>query len=890
MTNYQYTMLQKLLIALFLCAFTSIQGQEIQHFLEKVQDYHVNNPQEKVYLHTDKPSYSAGESIFFKSYATIGVHNLFSNWSGVLYAELISPANQVVQRVTISTPMGIGIGDFALADTITEGVYRIRAYTNWMKNAGESYFFDKKIPIFNGRSDNVLTHTTYVIRDNDVLYKINLNSLSGLALSKKRISYQILEGEKIVEKKNVTSSEEGFVQIPVNNKFRKPIIKLRFENLDKSIVNKIIPTLNPFQIPVTNLFPEGGKLYKGRINNIAAKTINSQGLGVKSQVLLVQGVDTLGVLQTNELGMGAISVFLSDTAQIAATALYDDGTKSVIDVPKIYESGYSILVNNLNEKKLFAQLTLSNDLLDNKDVYFVIHHLGQILFVSKSKSNKEELVFSVDKDKLPSGVITISILNDQFHPIIERPIFHYQQQLWENKVSLNKSTFKTRDKVSVQIEVGDSADSIRIGAYSAAVIDLGKVKTAYSNEAHILSSLLLNNDIKGYIEHPNFYFEDNGSVKTSDLDYLMLTQGWLNIDWSGLQVDAKAKYQPERSLKIAGFTKKMGRSKPEPHAKVQLISTKNFLDYIDTTSNEDGYFEFNDLMFPDSIKFIISAKDAVKGKNNIDIVYEADKGFDLEDMQVPAQDRWDINTKYLDNLKSTKEFFAELERMGMKEKSILIEEVLVTARRKPKAPDYSSNLNGPGNADQVMSSEDLSTCSSLEMCLAGRLVGVYFQSGVPYNTRGNMPMQVVLDGMYIEAENISMINITDVESIEVLRNISYTSIYGSNGANGLIVITSKRGTSAMNNYVPKGILTVQPQGFKVVKDFYKPVYDVEEALKFNVDLRSSIHWEPAIVTNDKGVASFDFFTSDSKGKYLLIIEGVDLQGRILRKEMELIVD
>jgi len=882
-------MMRKLLTAVFILLCTTTQGQDIQQFLDKLQDYSLQNPQEKVYLHTDKPSYSAGENIFFKSYTTIGITNLFSSLSGILYAELISPANNVVQRVTISTPMGIGIGDFTLSDTITEGVYRIRAYTNWMKNAGSDYFFDKKVPIYNGRTDNVITHTTYEKRTNDVLYKINLNSVTGLPISKKRISYTITEGDKVVEKKSQTSSENGSIEIPINNKYVNPILKLRFENIDKNIVNKIVKTIDPKKQPATTLFPEGGKLLKDKINTIAAKSINSQGLGISSKILLKQGSDTIGVFQTNELGMGAISVFLNSGAPLEAEAEYADGTKSVLQVPRIHETGFSILVNNLNDNKLFAQLNASADQLDNSDVYFVVHHLAEVLFVSKSKLNKEELVFTVEKSKLPDGVVTISILDSKFQPIIERPVFCLGQRNLNSRVLLNKSSYRTREKVEVNLDMGEGDDSLLMGAYSASVIDLGKVKFPERAEAHILSSLLLSNDLKGYIENPNYYFNQEGNVKSVDLDYLMLTQGWRNIEWESVGLEVLPKFKPEKSLKISGYTKKIGRSKPEPNAKVQLISTRNYLDFIDTTSNEEGYFEFDNLLFPDSVKFIISARDAVKGKNNIDITYEYDKEFPIDEKVGALESDWDINRQYLDNLKSSKEFFAELERIGLKEKAILIDEVVVT-RKQSKAPDYSSNLNGPGNADQILGADDLSTCPTLEMCLAGRLMGVYFQNGVPYNTRGNQPMQIVLDGMYIESENISMINTADVESIEVLRNVNYTSIYGSNGANGLIVITSKRGSSALNNYVPKGILTVQPQGFQVIKNFYKPAYDVDEANKYNSDLRSTIHWEPAIVTNEQGKASFDFFTSDSKGKYLLLIEGIDLQGRLLRREVEFVIE
>src|SRR5690606_7827592 len=125
----------------------------------------------------------------------------------------------------------------------------------------------------------------------------------------------------------------------------------------------------------------------------------------------------------------------------------------------------------------------------------------------------------------------------------------------------------------------------------------------------------------------------------------------------------------------------------------------------------------------------------------------------------------------------------------------------------------------------VISADDLSICTTLEMCLNGRVMGVIFRNGIPYSTRGGGEMQVILDGMYIEGDQLSMINPVDVQSVEVLRNINYTAIYGSYGSNGVIIITSKTGADAMRSYTPKGITTVQPQGLHINKTFYKPVYE-----------------------------------------------------------------
>src|SRR5690606_40099871 len=99
----------------------------------------------------------------------------------------------------------------------------------------------------------------------------------------------------------------------------------------------------------------------------------------------------------------------------------------------------------------------------------------------------------------------------------------------------------------------------------------------------------------------------------------------------------------------------------------------------------------------------------------------------------------------------------------------------------------------------------------------------------------------------------------------VPSNANYTAIYGMNGSNGLIILASKPGLSAMRNYVPRGILTIQPQGISLAKEFYKPKYEANTELNLQQDLRTTIHWESGIVTDESGNASMKFYTSDEKG-------------------------
>lgn len=96
--------------------------------------------------------------------------------------------------------------------------------------------------------------------------------------------------------------------------------------------------------------------------------------------------------------------------------------------------------------------------------------------------------------------------------------------------------------------------------------------------------------------------------------------------------------------------------------------------------------------------------------------------------------------------------------------------------------------------------------SSFDEALAGRVAGVQVSStegqpGSPINivirgnnsiTQDNSPLYVI-DGFPIEDPNNNVLNPDDIESISVLKDASATAIYGARGANGVIIITTKRG-------------------------------------------------------------------------------------------------
>ncbi|MFZ4261549.1 hypothetical protein ACFRAE_05870 [Sphingobacterium sp. HJSM2_6] len=871
--------------AFILCLLAQLSAQNIEKTQEQLTNFANLYPQEKLHIHTDRNVYGVGETIWYKLYNVVGWENNLSVLSNIGYVELISPAGEVVAKKVNAIFSGIGVGEIELVDSLVEGSYRMRSYTNWMKNSDPDYFFEKVINIGNVRSDNVMTNTTTITEEGVTYYVVELSNLSETAWPKTAVTYQFTDNGKVVDKGKENLDSKGQIRIKVTEKNKGKDLTLSFNNPEKRPVKKQITTKAYFSENSIQVFAEGGHVIGDELNKIAFKALNPQGKGIKAKVYLLSSAkDTIASIETNELGMGSAPCYIAKDGQYSVLAKFADNSEKSIPFPQITTSGYGISINQSNSSKLFAQVNLTEDKINSEDLYIVAQHLGHVFYIAKQKASNKNVLFTLPKEKLPSGVFTLSVMNKDFNPLLERVVFHLaKERIMPMQTKLDKPTYGKRSKVTSEIEVGNAEDTVKLAAISASVINLTKYGKDLTDDVSMLSSLLLSSNIKGFLEKPAYYFNEDGSVKTTELDNLLMTQAWRKIVWTTLDsLNKEPKYAPEKGINIAGYARKIGRKAPVPNAKIQLVPTHNFMDYIDTMANEEGKFVFNDLVFPDSIKFLISAKDE-KGKNNIDITLVPEDNPEVNYERNRPLILNDINTKFRDQLLAGKKFYQQLENKGLMDKVNEIEEIVVTATR-PKAAENSANMNGPGNADQVLSADDLSTCSSLEMCLNGRLTGVLFSQGKALNTRGMGEMQIILDGMYVEADMLGSIVPQDVQSVEVLRNVNYTTIYGSNGANGLIIITSKTGRDASRgNSKPKGLLSIQPKGISILREFFKPAYEAESTNQFDIDLRTTIHWEPGIVTDEHGKASFNFYTSDEIGTYRITIEGIDFEGRLIRK-------
>ncbi len=121
----------------------------VNDIIPDFQSYRNTHYQEKVYLHSDRSFYLTGETIWFKVYCMDGTFHKPSDLSKIIYVQLIRDSLEDVAHSIVSVDNGSGSGSIYLPTTLRSGNYTLRAYTRWMKNFDEAFYFHSDITIVN---------------------------------------------------------------------------------------------------------------------------------------------------------------------------------------------------------------------------------------------------------------------------------------------------------------------------------------------------------------------------------------------------------------------------------------------------------------------------------------------------------------------------------------------------------------------------------------------------------------------------------------------------------------------------------------------------------------------------------------------------------------------
>lgn len=104
---------------------------------------------EKIYVHTDRNSYLAGELVWFRLYYLEAGSWRPLDMSKVAYVELLDRKSKPLIQAKIELGKGGGSGSFYIPSSLATDRYVLRAYTRWMRNSGAAEYFETPVTVLN---------------------------------------------------------------------------------------------------------------------------------------------------------------------------------------------------------------------------------------------------------------------------------------------------------------------------------------------------------------------------------------------------------------------------------------------------------------------------------------------------------------------------------------------------------------------------------------------------------------------------------------------------------------------------------------------------------------------------------------------------------------------
>jgi hypothetical protein len=763
---------------------------------------------EKVYLHTDRDYYASGDDLWFKAYLVNGESNYPTFTSNNLYVDLVSSESKIISREIIRLDDGMGIGDFKLTDSIPGGIYHLRAYTNWMRNFGDNFIFDKQITV---------------------------NSIAGI----------------------------------------KPLVPPLTKKQQKALKKAGEPD-GPVSVYKMSFFPEGGSIVEGVMGVVGFKAEDALGNGVQvnGSVVSSQG-ETVGNFTSTDIGLGSFTLMPVAGATYSVKGTYKNGESFDLELPAALSEGFALHIKNTDSVNVQVTVSANQAMLDKHkghSLSLIAKHGDRTYFDGQFTLNDLQTAINIPKTKLPAGINSIILSDEQKHPNCERLVYINDKNDIRVSITPDKTTYQPKEKTTLNISVTNTQNQPVKANLSLAAVD-GSVVPA--NEGSIASYLLLQSDVHGKIENAAQYFDPANGNRFKQLDLLLLTQGWRDFVWKRLADSTlKLSYLPEAGFTVSGKVRSVLINKPIANANITLFApgAKGNKTFFTQTDDHGKYFLDNiELYGTQTLK--LSSRD-VKG-NKSGWLFLDTIGHD----GMPAPQSPIIEQEPSDKLvafnSASKTRINESRRFRVAN-GVNLNEVVIKDVHKTVTSYSGETLStfGYPEYDYTITPADNKIYRDLEDYLVHKIPGAEVNNnkaeGIVFRFGGKrVTPRLKVDKVedIFERTDYYSLSMDQVTSVRVDHYISGRNI-------DVIMIYLELKPSA---YEKKefNLINTEVTGYYNARTFYSPNYEYPSTRS---DQRTTIYWEPMISTDADGKATVSYYNADPKSKIKIVVEGLTEKG------------
>ena len=875
-------------------------------------NYYTNGGvQEKLYVVTDKPYYSAGDTIYFSAFLVNSIYFARTTDTKFIYVELIDATGNVVTRLRVMGSEGRFHNAIPLSAKVTSGKYTLRAYSKWQTNFDKELLFARELQIGNYIDDAVLTNIKYDFDNSGkVVASVEVTNSTFVPIPDNVVEYSLCINGRTTRHMTRTD-RNGYFRFsfrPSTN--MTDCIRMNINANGRKLDKKI--QLPSFEDDFSARFmPEGGNLVAGIEQVVAFKAVGVDGHAIEVEgVVQTKSGEKICDIRTEHSGMGKFSLTAKMDEVYIATLSTKEGVSRSFTLPTAVASGCVLcLTPEMDNRKLLQVFTSGG--YPRENLVAIVQSRGIVNYVVEDLSH----ALRIPLDKLRSGVAQVSLVDKTTRKVVAQRLFFVRGKVASADIVSSVKKFAPRERVQLDFSIKNSSGNAVKGDFVVSVTDADLLKVDKSAD-NIFSYMLLNSELKGYIDNPTYYFEADDAKHNEHLDLVMLTHGWRRYNIHSILAGKKPfitkPFESEQSIS-GGVKSTVGKTR---NTSVMIFrNRKEYLGVHDLNSTNRFYITGVDS--PDTTVYILQALNKNGSSERVRIkvdpyIYPVAPTIAREVFHKPKVQS--LTEEYM--MRSKQTYF---EDGGMP--VIDIDAVEIVAKRS-ETYDYSSSLNDfntvSGDMTRFVSIFDaLQRFRQLEVegnnvyVRSKKLVSPVRESSssVDVNTDadgssydgGSMQdlgtVEIDLDdkvdlmpAVYVNGTQMDM-GIIDAYPMEEVISISYLDKFESMAAGmgsetGAIILHVKN-INAYQKLLINSMAEVVVPGYAAPTEFYAPDYSVKND-KSKKDNRTTIAWVPSLQSNSLGDASISFWTADRQSDYRVIIEGITSEGELLHNEMILV--
>lgn len=616
-------------------------------------------------------------------------------------------------------------------------------------------------------------------------------------------------------------------------------------------------------------FPEGGNLVAGIKTKVAFRVIGSDGRGIDFNGTLVdEQNNTILAFTPLKFGIGHFSFTPQPNRQYHALLRDGAGKTQSVALPSVQPMGYSLKVSDTTNNQL--QIKVSSNGPHTADVpwvYLLVHARNRISATAYQSLRNGSALFLVDTKKMAEGISHITVFDASMNPVCERLYFKKTESHLDIAIKPNHADYEPRQ--SVQIDLTSAVKQAPKAAQLS--VSVYRTDSLPSFAGNMVDYFWLTSDLKGTIESPEYYLSSSPETKEA-VDNLMLTHGWRRFVWSDVLGNRKStpEFMPEYRGHIVQGTVVKEDDSPAKGITAYLSSPSKVINMYPSRSSTDGTVQFEMQHFYGSSKII--AQTNPKYDSTYSIKIKSPFSTQLHSHTLP---RFALSPSLEKQLLSRS--------VAMQVQDIYFAQ----EQAKIKSP-LRDSLAFYGKADKIYRLDDYNRFTVMEEVMREYVPTVFVRKrkdGFHFVLTDEVgkkvldePALVLLDGVPVfDEDDIMAFSPLRIKKLEVVNRKWYM---GPFRFNGIVSYSTYQGDLGGFVLHPKSVM-LDYDGLQLHREFYSPKYETQAQRESRLpDRRYLLHWNPFVVTDKDGNGQVVFTTSDVRGEFKIVVEGMTNAGDI----------